>query len=256
MRRILLAVILIIPLFGFLLPVLSPVHGFTAYTLVASTIKQSSNTLDVTTDATDFTTADLIIIGDVHHNGAGSLSVAITDSQSNIYTCETLYTSSGGAADICYIHNPSVSSSHTVTSTCIGGICFPALVVEAWRYSSASPADQNNGNGSVSGASPQTFGAITPIQDNELLISLVTNIRTEDYTVNSGYNIRAQAQLISGIAYGIALADKVQTSATTEDPGWSLPISSFFQISGTNASFKFTAPAASGNKNLMIMGMQ
>lgn len=253
MRKALLAAILIVPLFGFLLPVLSPVHGFTAYTLIGHALAQSTDGNGLTSSAIDMTGADLIVVAETHITGN---TTTISDSQSNSYTCTTPYTSPNMEVRFCYVQGPSISASQTVTSTCT--VCFPSFVVEAWKYSAASPLDQLNGTDSLTtGGQDGQFGSITPTQDNELIVAVVGNNRTESYSaIDSGFTIRDQAQIAAGAAYGIAMADKVQTTASAINPTWSYPISTFFNISGSNASFKFTAPAATGNRNLMLQGVQ
>lgn len=216
----------------------------TAFAYVDSKIAQSSNTTSVTTATMDSSTGNLAIIGEVHQQG---VTATITDSKGNTPTCKTLYSSAAtGTARICYVPSSGTfGSGHTFTSTC-GAACFPSIVAEIWNNSSATPSDQDNGAGVVSGGSSNQFGVINPVEDNELAIGVVSNIRNENWSIDSGYTIRQQAQIVSSFAYGIALADKVQTTAAALNPTWTLPVSSFFDVSGANASFKNGAGAGGG----------
>ncbi len=99
-----------------------------AYALVVSTVKASTGTTSVTTDAVDTTGANLIVVA-VHNYTVAT--VAPTDSKGNVWSALTRRTSSGSdSVQLYYCLSPTVGTGHTFSFSESGR--YPTLTVSAW----------------------------------------------------------------------------------------------------------------------------
>lgn len=208
-RRLLLVII------ALLLPITAEAAN---WAFVNKTEAASPDANSVTSPAIDATTGTYIYFA----IGGDGITCTPSDSSGNVYTLRNSKTQNGHVvwayetqAEI------SVSSSMTFTANCPGGA--PALSVLIFSSSAAttSPVDQSATGGTASGTS-LSIGGITPIENNEVVITAIT-IRGEmpiDVTVPSGFTLGAD---INGAAnnYPIATAYQIQTTATTVNPSWS-----------------------------------
>lgn len=195
-----------------------------------------------TTSAIDTTGADFIaivvsIFGDIN----ASLP---TDSKSNTWVAAEILDGTGAnSCAIFYCQNPTVGTGHTFTWN--HGSSFPSIYVAAFSgVGTGSIVDQ------VNKAQATQPGSITPVQNNELIITgFSTNGGGVTPTVSSPFTVTdAIAFLASGDNEGGGLAYQIQTSATAENPTWvSNPsprsvIASFFTTVG---DITIEVPAAS-----------
>jgi len=215
-----------------------------AYSLIANTIKGTTNFNDVTTDAIDTTGANLIYIALSRYSLGNPETVS--DSKSNTWTQVTTADPDFGGQDKVigyYCANPTVGSGHTFSSS--GTTDLSTIQVSAWSGAASSPLDQENQNGAT-GTSIQP-GSITPSEDNELILSAyAVNVfpGTDTYSIDSGFSILDQSPG-SSAAFGLGVAYKIQTSATAVNPTWSTNGSSQHQAAKI-ISFKAAAGATGG----------
>ena len=137
-----------------------------------------------------------------------------------------------------------VGSGHTFTAAGPGSMA--SINVTAWSGATASPLDQTAGEG-VGGTTIQP-GPVTPTQNDELLISCLTNTGDTSNTsrsINGGFTISGQIGADHTIySTSIAGAYLVQTTAATANPTWSYPVDN--TANAVIATFK-TGQASSGD---------
>ncbi len=186
-----------------------------AWTLVAHTGAQSTNTNGITTAAIDTTGATLLVMAVGRQDTTDS---GVSDSKGNTWV--TLATvASGVKITIYYVKNATVGSGHTF-STGADASSFPVIAVQAWSGNDTTQnVDQANvafgATGTVSTLQP---GSVTPSQDNELLVSAcVMNFGTAP-TVGSGFTNSDGFALSSGLAYGMSMSYFTQSTAAALNP--------------------------------------
>lgn len=204
-----------------------------SYTLIAHTIKQTATGNDVTTTAIDTTGADLIVLACCTFNSA----LTPTDSQSNAWTGLTDQTIGGVHTRLLYKQAPSTSATHTWTITSSAG--FPVIGVLAFSGSVSSPFDQENGAVSAS-ASSLSSGNVTPGENNEVIVSAFADAWVGTASVSPGsLTITDQLPLASGVAFALAMAYEIQTTATTRAATWSVSVAA--RSEAVIATFKAAA---------------
>jgi hypothetical protein len=189
-----------------------------AASVAAGSSNGGSSVTTASIDTTSCVSNCLIVVG-VTYYGINT-APAITDSESNTYTCLTERKITDGATRICYKQNATVDATHTFTAT--GAASFPSIAVQAWSGGrTASSADQQNG-ANATGTS-LAAGSVTPSEDNELVVTTVNNYTDTgtSRTINGSYTITNQVGYSLGQHFPIALAWKVQTTAAATNPTWS-----------------------------------
>lgn len=198
-----------------------------------------------TTSAIDTTGADLLIfpVGSWDVNTAGDETPS--DSKSNTWSGRTLYEAGQSAARIFDSVPSSVGASHTFTYS--DTTSYPVLSPSAWSGAAAVPFDQQNGaTGTSTSPSP---GSVTPTEDNELIITTITfNGASGGITPPTGFTMPDSQEFSSGVNMGFAVAYKVQTTAGSETPTWTLGNSRAW--AATVATYK--AAAGGGGGGLVI----
>lgn len=191
-----------------------------------------------TSNQIDTTGADLIVVAISRFlltvNGA-----VISDNRSNTYTQIGFGDSSSYHIGLFVCQAPSVGTGHIFSIN--NGSAAPSIVVGCFSGSQPSPDDQQS-IGSGSGGTTYQAGSITPSQNNELVISVIAsaggNSGGAANTIDSGFTV-AQFEGNSGVGVGLALAYLVQTTATAENPTWTLSFG--FDSIGINQSFFTTS---------------
>lgn len=221
-----------------------------AYSLISHVAANSPFSADtVTSSGVDTTGANLLVAMTSGYLGNPTL----TDSYGNTWTALTAVSNGSGASvRLLYCANPSVGSGHTFTAAKSGG--YPAVAVQAWSGSAASPFDQENGAVS-SGTSSQATGSVTPSEDNELLVTGAT-ASTSGFNISSVDSGFTTTDIIqpgfgdSSATYGMALAYLVQTTAASKNPTWTY--SGTHNPTAVVATFK--ASAATGQPAMRRFG--
>lgn len=207
-----------------------------AYSLLAHTIKQSTDSNGVTSSAINTTGANLIVLL-VADYGSQS-ATAISDSQSNTWSTAVTKTDTARVR-VMYCYAPTTNASHTFTATQNGS--YVALVAMAFSGAASSPLDQTNSNGGTGVTSIQP-GSVTPTQDNELVICGISGNAPgapDSLSVNGGFTVADSGVNVTGTCFGIAAAYLIQTTAAAANPTFSWTTSSGSQT--VSATFKANA---------------
>ncbi len=186
--------------------------------------------------AINTTGATLLIAGTSLFSGSPSMA----DSKSNSgWTPLTSYSTGVYVSTLLYVANPTVGSGHTFT---LSG-SFPALWVAAFSgVTLSSPFDVENGS---TGTVAIQTGSVTPSQNNELVITVLTVATTTGAAaIDNGFTILDGAASDGGSYVGGALAYKVQTTAAAVNPTWSYPgITGDTRMTAGIATFKASGGA-------------
>jgi hypothetical protein len=198
-------------------------------TLVAHTSANSAfSGNNFTTSAIDTTGATLLVANTTYYNSAATGQ--LTDSFGNTWTALPLQFISDTAGRLFYCSNPTVGSGHTFTIT--DGY-YSSLEVAAFSgITQLAPLDVSaEATGSASTANG---GSVTPTNANSLVISALTFRNTVSLTgVDSGFTITDTDNPGSVIAGSLAYL--IQTTATAENPTWTLSSTANYGV--TNAVF-------------------
>lgn len=195
----------------------------------------SADTNNVTTSAINSTAATLLAAWGAYDGGVGPTA---SDSKSNSWSGLTQRQGAFGRGRAFYSVPGSVGSGHTASLLTSSG--FPAICFAVFSGVAASPVDQENGNGSVTGTSIAT-GSITPTEDNELIVAglmwegPITGLSID----GSGWTIVDTVAHNGSTNYGAAFAYKIQTAAAAENRTWSWGTSQ--TVAAAIVSFKAAA---------------
>ena len=224
-------------------------HADAAIALVAHTSAQSTGGAGaaVTTSAIDTTGSTLLVVSvSWYLDGGGTL--AVSDSKGNTWVQITSAIFDPGSARtqtvLFYVKNPTVGTGHTFTCGGAGTYC-GIFVATFSGTDTAQNVDQHNQAGSGPGTST-TFqpGSVTPSQNNELIVSglLQPSNTSQTLSIDSGFSKTDEAPLVSGNAFGGALAYFVQGTAAAINPTWTA--SPAAGLAATSATFKAAGGAA------------
>jgi hypothetical protein len=200
-------------------------HSSTPFAPISHTAIGSSNGNTVTTSQINTTGANFIVIGLSWYNPGAAATLSDSNGTTSPLNTWTGLTSvidpSGNSARLFYCYGPTTAASQTFTVG--GGTNFPNIMVSAFSGALTSPFDQENSHGSNAGGltSSQDGAAITPVQNNELVITMLNAGGGSGYTVNGGFNLLDNVTYVSGRDYGGAMAWLKQTTAAPVQPTWS-----------------------------------
>lgn len=173
------------------------------------------------TSAIDTTGADLLVV--VVSSYYGAAAPTLTDSKSNTWTVAQNFDGSGAAGNrlrMYYCLGGTVGSGHTVTCTISGAYGSIAFAAYSGVLSSAA-LDQGAITGSAGLTSIQA-GSVTPTEGNEIVIAgLGYETASATASIDGGFTKRVNDNPQSGVSYGVALGDLIQTTATAANPTWS-----------------------------------
>lgn len=190
------------------------------FALVAHAVAQTSDTKNVSTGSIDTSGAKLLVAITADSGGG----FAVTDNKSNTWNQFTAYTISGITIRInVALNNVSVGSGHTFSHNS-GSAFFPAIAVLAFSATGEVIWQQGTGttqsgatNASATSIQP---GSITPIRDNALLVQGLADSFGTSLAIDVGTLLDHMA-LAPGVAFGIASAYEIQTTAAARNPTWS-----------------------------------
>ncbi len=189
-----------------------------AITAVANVIFASSGPDGGTSTAIDTRGANLFVAMLSQYHGGTTLG-DVSDSKSNVWLPLTAYFHSANLSwvRLYYCVNPIIDAAHTFsTSGCVA--TYPVLAVNVYKGVASSPLDAQNGTND--GTSPINTGSVTPSVAGELLVAGVSHNGTTQ-SIDSSFAITNQASFSGGNHMGGAIADQIQTTATTRNPAWS-----------------------------------
>lgn len=188
-----------------------------AITFVNSCTGRSTDASTFITGNCNFAGANFLVFAVASHEG---IAATISDSSFNSWSCRTIYgPASTGTMKLCYAANAVTTSTHTITITCTG--CFPSVAGSAFRTVLAvSPYDVENGATYTTATTVQP-GSVTPGQNNELVVTGVSNgvVAGNTFIINSGFSTPV-GEGASATNYGSRFAYLIQTVAAAVNPTW------------------------------------
>jgi hypothetical protein len=216
-----------------------------AFTLIVNTALRSTNTTSVTTSAIDTTGANLLVLA-LSNYQPGPVAT-ISDSKTNTWTPLTTYEQAGqNRIKLYYVAGPTVGSGHTFTAT-NATAQYPSVAVAAFAGAHASPFRAESGQaGDTGDASQRHPGSVASGGATDLFVSGCSELGAGiTLSVDSGFTV---TDFLPGDSnsIGIALAYKIQTSASAENPGWT-PSAVMYTMCNLAA---FTAAAVTGSAAL------
>ncbi len=171
----------------------------------------------------------------------------------NTYTALTQQETSGGLGGRSfYLKNSSISGTVTLSVSSGSGYSAPVICVITFSGGhTSSPFDQENGDVAHSAATTIQTGNVTPSQDNEIIITGVSDTGASTETINSSFTVAVTSAI--SMRFPTAMAYQIQTTATARNPTWTVGAGS--DIATTIATFK-SAPAAGGTaKRILTLGV-
>lgn len=181
-----------------------------AIALVAHVSAHSAAGGDITTTSIDTTGATLLVAA------VSATTPSVSDSKGN--TWATAIAGTGvPTTTMFYVKNPTVGTGHTFT----GSGTVPAICVFAYSGTdTTADVDQSSAGANTSQATAQP-GSVTPTVNNEVIVTAFGDFSNiPNYSVDSGFTIQEHQNYTAGAAFGIAMADLIQTTATAENPTW------------------------------------
>ncbi len=174
---------------------------------------------EATTPAMDSSGANLLVVMFFTYAG---FPATITDSKSNTWTYATPVTL-GGAIEmsVAYCHSPTVGSGHTFTMN-VATLDFSYLTAIGFSGAAAAAGYDTTVAGFSFGTNTQQPGSLTPVEDNEVLITFLygTDTGASNLTINSGFTEVEDIAVSDNSNSQIGLAYKIQTTAGAENPTW------------------------------------
>lgn len=208
--------------------------------LVAHTGAGSSTSNNVTTSAIDTSGATLLIVCVNSYQSAAAPT--LSDSKSNTWTGLTTYElTAGGRVKFYYCDSPTVGSGHTFTLTGTGD--YPAIEVVAFSGTISPAFDVENGKpGGTGGSQP---GSVTPSTSSSVIVTdVVIDATGSASSIDSGFTISDEVIYVGGQHFGAALAYKIVSTTSPENPTWTDPNTANEPIN--IAVFKGIPPTAIG----------
>jgi len=202
--------------------------------LVAHTVKALPTTGN--TVAIDTTGADLIVLAQAQWAGVGI--AAVSDSKGNVWTHLTPRSASANYVQLHWCRPTSVGAGHIFTLAGPGTF-YGALAVAAFRGATVVPFDVEAGAFSQIGGTSFSPGPITPTQNNDLVITAVSNGGGSGATIDSGFIVTDVLNWGSNVNEPVGLAYLLQSNAGPVAPTWSWTGSG--QVASVIAAFKAVA---------------
>lgn len=221
-----------------------------AYSIVAHTGAGSTDGNSITTSAIDTTGATLLTVGVADYDAVTIGTVS--DSKGNTWTPRTTRNNAAGSRVCLYdcVPGGNVGSGHTFTYTVTGGL--PVICVIAASGGSGSPFDAETGAAQATGTTI-TPGSLTPAEANEILISMfMSNDSNAGVSVDSGFTVSDFANRVVGQHFEGAMAYLIETTATAQNPSWSVPDSTYSAVA--LAAYKVAAAGGATLHTLSLLG--
>lgn len=161
-----------------------------------------------------------------------------SDSQSNTWTALTAQTPGGGVATrLWYVSSPSISSSQTFSADG-GDVGTVASSDGALGFSGVTVLDSEAAGNSLGNVFTNIQpGSITPSQSGEVFVAALRwdSGASTTWAIDSGFTI--EFQVATGFGEGFALAWKIKTDSTAENPIWT-PTGTLAAAATVMAAFK------------------
>lgn len=189
-----------------------------ASALLTHTALGSTGGTDVTTGAIDTTGASLIVVAIGSHTTVPSF----TDSASNTWTLLAPGLSqNNNRLALFYCLNPTISATHTFTTTLGGSTATPSIAVASFSNVGGLGGITNDSIVAASGAT-LTLPTATPSRNNTLVVSALSfDAAATTIAIDSGFTITDQVNFSTGNHTGVALAFLLQGAQAALTPQWS-----------------------------------
>lgn len=171
-------------------------------------------------------TGATLLVANVSEYSGGTPHVTISDSSSNTWTCLTSQNATPQETldTLCYVANPTTTSSQTVTIAGTG--TFSTAQIAAFNgVRTLSPFDPGVQNGNKAGGPLTTIqpGSVTPSLANSLVVTGISfGAPAGAITVSGGggYTQTDTQQYVASTTESGSLAYQIQTTATATNPTW------------------------------------
>jgi len=227
-----------------------------AYTLISHTIAGSSDGgATVSTPAIDTTGANLILIGYIYYSADPPPTLGDNKGNASAIQILNLYVTGPNVVHLAYIWNPAVGAGHVFTATSGASPAYSTLAVAAFSGAAlTSPFDVQNGNTAATTATSVQTNPVTPSAGAELIVTDVgTNASVGGIAIDSGFTLLDALGNVSGQHLGLALAFKIKTDVSTENPTWSATAAGTFATA--IATFKAAPPPPSPTSAMPALGL-
>lgn len=186
------------------------------FTLIANEIK-GNDFAGATTDAANTTGANLLVAAT--HWYSGGTTPTFTDSKGNTWTALTQRGIGNSCVRIYYCIPTSVGSGHTFSA--VGSNSYAVVSMSAWSGAASSSVFDTENGASGGNVSSLDSGAVSPSQDDSLIISVVTH-GMGTTTVSGGSLATTDTwDSVTSASMGGAMAYEIQTTATSRAASWS-----------------------------------
>lgn len=244
---------------GILFLLAGSLHG--AITLL--TTRSFGIAVSPTTSSTVDTTGATLCVSSFS-DGVTTATYTPTDSKGNTWHPLTIASAgSQGRTQLWYAWDHggsplSVGAGHTFTgATTAGGNPWVVFTCYGGTQTSSDPFDQQNtGTTAASVATSLQPGSVTPTSPNQLLVTAVSAyLEPIGFTISPGtFTITAQSGLAGGVNYAGGQAYLVETTATAQNPTWTLSSGAAQSMTAAIATFKAGATASSPVKHKVTQG--
>lgn len=221
-----------------------------AITLVVNTAVGSPDGNNVTTSGVDTTGANLLVV--VCSDSVFAAARGISDSKGNTWNSLTARLGSAIRVRIHYAWNATVGTGHTFSTTG-AGLAYPAIAILAFAgvRTASTPFDQENGAAPGTTGTSQQTGSVTPIENNEVLVAGVSFDPGSTETINGGFTISNQVNVVASANEGVGAAYLIQTTLAAANPTWS---GSSVERATAIATFRAAATGGAVQPSLMLLG--
>lgn len=219
-------------------------------------------TSPTTSSTVDTTGATLCVAS--FSDGVTTATYTPTDSKGNTWHPLTIVNAgSQGRTQLWYAWDHggtpfSAGTGHTFTgATTVGGNPWVVFTCYSGTQTTSDPFDQQNtGTTGASVATSVQPGSVTPTSANQLLVTSVSGyVEPTGFTISPGsFTITAQSGLLGGTNYAGAQAYLVETTATTQNPTWTLATVANQAMTAAIATFKAGATTSSLIKHRSTQG--
>lgn len=221
--------------------------AFAAITFVTGTNTSAGGANGATTTGVDTTGANLCVAVVSYYNlGHPTVSDSVGG---NSNTWNSLTPSDVGfsaGVTIWYSAVTHVGTGHTFTIA--GGSTFSSIATACFAGVAASPFDLEAGSTTGSGTT-LPVGPVTPLVNDELVITGLSNITVSSYTIDSGFTKLEDLTYTPGAYLGVTNAYLIQTTAGATNPTWTA------NSGGTMAAAIATFKASTGGGSTFPPGI-
>jgi hypothetical protein len=225
-------------------------ESYATGTVVAHLIQASTDGNGFTTSPIDTSMATWMSVQIVTQFGACASDVS--DNKGNSYATTWAIQQPPFLA-IFKFDTPNVGAGHTFTFGAGCSSSAPIIAVQAWSGTTGSPPSDQIAITVVTGSGSIQGGSITPTSPDNVAMSALTYY-SGTLSIDSGFMILDSLATVPGQSYGLAFAYKIQSSATSVNPVWTVTSDNYV---ASNFDIKSTAASVTGPKinSLTQMGV-